>query len=228
MKKLESSIKNMAIVLTAIAVIAGGLLAYVNSATAPQIEKINAENLAAGIKKVIGNEKLTVTKVDTIYKEGAAEKTAKDIEFITYTAADETGAPIGVAISTSENGFGGALQVLAGFDNEGKVLGYTILASSETPGLGAKAGDWFQKGAKGDIIGKNPGKDIFEVSKDKAGGIDAITASTITSRAFLKAVKKAYDKHFGSGVNTTSGATKQADGSEAESAGTEQAELSND
>lgn len=208
MKKLKSSLSNMAIVLTVIAVIAGGLLAYVNDVTAPQIEKINAENLAAGIKKVIGNNNLVVSKTDTIYKEGA-EKIASNIQYIIYSTTDASGNSIGTAISTSENGFGGPLQVLVGFDKQGTILGYTILSQTETPGLGAKAGEWFQKGQKGDIIGKNPGTDVFQVSKDVAGGIDAITASTITSRAFLKAIKNAYDKYFGSGTDADSGATSQ-------------------
>ena len=56
MKKLSSSLTNMAIVLTVIAVVAGGILAYVNSVTAPQIEKINADNLANGIKEVMGDD----------------------------------------------------------------------------------------------------------------------------------------------------------------------------
>jgi len=70
------------------------------------------------------------------------------------------------------------------------------LSSAETPGLGAKANTWFQKGQKGDIVGKNPGTCNFTVSKD-GGEIDAITASTITSRAFLGAIKKAYDELYG-------------------------------
>ena len=41
MKKLESSLVNMAVVLTIIAIVAGGALAYVNNVTTPQIKKIN-------------------------------------------------------------------------------------------------------------------------------------------------------------------------------------------
>ena len=78
-----------------------------------------------------------------------------------------------------------------GFDNEGKILGYTILKSSETPGLGAKAGVWFQKNGKGNVIGMSPKDKPLTVTKD-GGDVDAITASTITSRAFLKAINQAY------------------------------------
>jgi electron transport complex protein RnfG len=56
-------------------------------------------------------------------------------------------------------------------------------------------------------VGKNPGKVNFTVSKD-GGDIDAITASTITSRAFLLAIKNAYDNVCVTDANT--GATTQA------------------
>lgn len=198
MKKLESSLTNMVIVLTLIAIIAGGALAYVNGITAPQIEEINKQNLADGIKKVMGSDNINV----------AEPTTAGD--FTCYSVSTTKGESLGVAITTSENAFGGPMKVLVGFDNTGTILGYTVLEHAETPGLGAKADTWFQKGGKGDIIGKNPGKDIFKVSKDQKGGIDAITASTITTRAFLLAIEKAYNEYFASGSDTVSGATTQA------------------
>ncbi|MBR6286540.1 MAG: FMN-binding protein [Bacteroidaceae bacterium] len=179
MKKLESSLLNMVVVLTIVTAIAGGLLAFVNNVTAPAIEAINNKKLQDGIKKVLvgetgGDIKLLAT--DNKSQEG----------FIIYLTDK------GTAIRGFVNGFGGPLEVLVGFDDDGNILGYEILHSAETPGLGVKASFWFQKGGKGDIIGKNPGKDNLTVSKD-GGDIDAITASTITSRAFLKAVTNAYD-----------------------------------
>lgn len=82
-------------------------------------------------------------------------------------------------------GFGGELKVLVGFDAEGKIIDYSLLSHVETPGLGSKAADWFKKGNKGDITGMNPGEAALTVSKD-GGKVDAITASTITSRAFFE------------------------------------------
>ena len=121
----------MAIVLTVIAVVAGGILAYVNSVTAPQIEKINADNLANGIKEVMGGGEVQVadpeTQTATI---GGKEKT-----FEVYAVSDASGKVLGNAVQTSENGFGGNLKVLVGFDPEGTILGYTILEHAETPGL---------------------------------------------------------------------------------------------
>ena len=78
---------------------------------------------------------------------------------------------------------------------------------AETPGLGAKADKWFQQGEKGDIIGKDP-KEPLTVSKD-GGQVDAITASTITSRAFLLAVNNAYSAYKATPVDAETGATNQ-------------------
>ena len=192
MKKLKSSLTNMLVVLTVITIVAAGVLASVNAVTAPQIKKINEENLAAGIKAVMGSDDIQVSdpwEVDA---------------FTAYDINDKQGNLLGKAVVTTENGFGGPLKVLVGFNTDGDILGYTVLEHAETPGLGAKAGEWFQD----KIIGMNPGTNNFTVSKD-GGEVDAITASTITSLAFLRAIQNAYDKII-AGQDVTSGATQQA------------------
>ena len=198
MKKLKSSLTNMLAVLTVITIVAAGVLASVNAVTAPQIEKINAENLAAGIKAVMGSDEIQVSEPWEV--DG----------FTAYNINGKDGNLLGKAVVTTENGFGGPLKVLVGFDTEGNILGYTVLEHQETPGLGAKAGEWFQD----KILGMNPGKNNFTVSKD-GGEVDAITASTITSRAFLRAIQNAYNKVI-AGQDATSGATQQAEKSEEE------------
>ncbi len=202
MKKLESSLKNMVIVLTVISVIAGGALAYINKVTAGPIEEINAKNLQDGIKKVILGGLEGDLKVEA----------PVEADGYTIYRTDK-----GTAVKSATNGFGGQLEVLVGFDWSGNILGYTILKTAETPGLGAKADLWFQKGGKGDIIGKNPGEKSLTVSKD-GGDVDAITASTITSRAFLNAVNNAYKAYAGNTADAVSGATTHSEKSAAEKA----------
>ena len=204
MKKLSSSLINMVVVLTLIALVAGGILAYVNYVTAPQIAKINEEKLNAGIKEVMGGGEIIISQTDTL----KSEINGKSKEFIVYNVQNTSKQVLGKAVQTSENGFGGNLKVLVGFDTKGTILGYTVLEHAETPGLGAKAGLWFQKDGKGNIIGKNPGECNFTVSKD-GGDIDAITASTITSRAFLLSIQNAYDEISKEQVDGKSGATEQ-------------------
>ena len=203
MKKLPSTLPNMLCVLTLISVIAAAALAYVNEITAGPIEENKARTLAEGINSVLGVSDAQVQETKTV-------QDANGNDVIIY-ATDK-----GVAVQAIDpNGFGGKLSVLVGFADEGSIKGYTVLEHAETPGLGAKAGLWFQKGEKGDIIGKNPGDAKYNnkgltVSKDD-GDVDAITASTITSRAFLRAVNVAFHAYAAGAANADaeSGASKQ-------------------
>ena len=203
MKKLESSLLNMVLVLTSVAVIMGGILAYVNHLTEGPISEQKAKVLADGIKSVMGVDEITVSKTDTVKQNIGG----KEFTYVIYQTQDAQKQDLGAAVESTTGGFGGDLKVLVGFDPEGKILGYTLLEHAETPGLGAKADKWFQKGEKGDIIGKSPAEPLT-VSKD-GGQVDAITASTITSRAFLLAVNNAYNAYKATPADAETGATKQ-------------------
>ena len=177
MKKLESTWYNMAIVLTVISVVAAAALAYVNEVTKGPIAEIQQKNEAQAIKTVLCDDNAVIT--DTIVN--------GDVTL--YLTAN------GAAVKTVDpknESFSGGLTIMVGLDKEFKVLGYTVLVSNETPGLGAKASEWFQEGGKGNIIGRVAGQ--FKTSKD-GGDVDAITASTITSRSFLRAVNNAYAEY---------------------------------
>ena len=201
----------MVLVLTLVAVIMGGVLALVNHVTEGPIAQVNKQKLDAGIKSVMCTEELSVA--DPV--EVKQNVDGKELTYLIYQAKDKDGNDLGAAVESTTMGFGGDLKVLVGFDTEGKVLGYTLLEHTETPGLGAKADKWFQKGQKGDIIGKDP-QEPLTVSKD-GGQVDAITASTITSRAFLKAVNLAYTAFKNTpAVDGTSGATEKAESETAE------------
>ena len=204
MKKLESSLTNMVLVLTLVAVIMGGVLAFVNHLTEGPINEQKEKALADGIKAVMVCDELTVSKTDEVKQN---DEKGKEVTYIVYQVKDAQGNDLGAAVQSTTMGFGGDLKVLVGFDPEGKILGYTLLEHAETPGLGAKADQWFQKGQKGDVIGKSPAEPLT-VSKD-GGQVDAITASTITSRAFLKAINNAYTAYKATPVDAESGATKQ-------------------
>lgn len=185
MKKLQSSLTNMVIVLTVVTVIAGTILAFVNEKTKTTIENRAQVALANGIKTVMGDDQLKVVATDTI-----------GTKYIVFTTQNSQGEYLGVAVQSEEIGFGGPLKILVGFNAQDAITGYTVLNHAETPGLGSKAGEWFQADGKGNIIGKVPSTPLV-VSKDEKGlnSVDAITASTITSRAFLKAVNSAYEAY---------------------------------
>ena len=195
----------MVLVLTGVAVIMGAILAWVNSVTSGPIAEQKEKTLAEGIKTVMGGSELTVAKTDTVRQNDAK---GKEMTFIIYQTKDTAGQDLGAAVQSSTMGFGGELKVLVGFDPDGKVLGYTLLEHAETPGLGAKADKWFQADGKGCIIGRDPAEQLT-VSKD-GGQVDAITAATITSRAFLLAVNNAYNAYKATPVtDAASGASKQ-------------------
>ena len=201
MKKLDSSLTNMLLVLTGITAICVALLAYVNELTKEPIAAANAKTLSDAVQAVVPG----------FDNDPIAEKKMQEVNGVEYAVypASKGGEFIGAAVEASSMGFGGELKILVGFDAEGKINDYSLLSHAETPGLGSKAADWFKKGQKGDIIGMNPGENALTVSKD-GGQVDAITASTITSRAFLSAVNAAYAAYAGQNVaDGATGATAQ-------------------
>ena len=114
---------------------------------------------------------------------------------------------VGVAVeSSTKKGFGGEIKVVVGFDPDGKLINYSVQKHSETPGLGSKMQDWFRTDKnKQSVIGRTLTEDGLKVSKD-GGDVDAITAATISSRAFLDAINRAYSAY--KSVDEASGATE--------------------
>ena len=199
----------MLLVLTGVTAISVALLAYVNELTKETIAQAKAKTLSDADRAVVPG----------FDNNPNAEKKTQEVNGVEYSVypATKEGKFIGAAVEAAAMGCGGELKVLVGFDAEGKIIDYSLLSHVETPGLGSKAADWFKKGAKGDITGKNPGEAALTVSKD-GGQIDAITASTITSRAFLLAVNNAYAAYKNQYVDGASGATTQTEEADAETA----------
>ena len=115
----------------------------------------------------------------------------------------------GAVESNTLKGFGGQIKVIVGFDMKGTILNYSVLEHAETPGLGAKMQEWFRmdKGQQS-ILGRAVPADGLKVVKD-GGDVDAITAATISSRAFLNAVNRAYSAF--AGVDGLTSATPSSD-----------------
>ena len=208
----------MLLVLTGVTAISVALLAYVNELTKGPIAEANAKTLNKALKQVLPEfTNNPLGESDTIFSEKDGKKV---VDFIVYPAkkGEEW---VGSAVESKAMGFGGELKVLVGFDAKGKIYNYSLLAHTETPGLGSKADKWFgaydaTKGEKAvthemskkSIIGMSPGEGELKVSKD-GGQVDAITASTITSRAFLNAINKAYEAYKTGEVDTVSGASQK-------------------
>lgn len=188
MAAIQSSFKNMVLTLLAVTLISGAILGFVQNLTKDAIEaaKVKAQNEA--IKAILPE----FTELGAAYKAAPAGTTDS---LTLYPAYDASHALVGVAVKTfTKNGFGGLIDVMVGFKPDGEITGYQVLEHKETPGLGSKMQAWFSDSEKPNqnIIGKNPATTDLHVSKD-GGAVDAITASTITSRAFLESVRRAYD-----------------------------------
>ncbi len=204
MAKLESSFKNMLLVLTGIALFAAVTLAAVYNLTQEPIEQAKTAKQENAIKEVLPPfEKLDEPEIVNLPDKG---------DFIIYKAYDSNNKFVGAAVeSFSNNGFSGEIKIMVGFDTDGNIVDYSVLEQKETPGLGTKMADWFKTDKGGqNIKGKNPAVNNLKVTKE-GGEVDAITAATISSRAFLEAVQNAYAAYANNpdaGADASSGATQ--------------------
>ena len=200
----------MLLVLTGVTALAVALLAYFNQITKEPIAKANMQILNEALMNVVPEfDNNPVEESDTIF---STQGNTQVVDFIIYPAKKE-GKWIGSAVQSASLGFGGEIKILVGFDENGKIYNYYLLSHAETPGLGSKADIWFKEGEPGNIIGKSPGDKPLAVDKD-GGEVNSITASTITTRAFLNAVNNAYQAYLGGDVEGTTGATSSVTESE--------------
>ena len=194
MQKLESSFKNMVLSLVIISVVAAGALAGVYILTLANIEAQKKAKQEAAILAVL--------------PEGVEIAQAEQVNGLLVYKAHRNGEFVGAAVQTEEEGFSGPQRIMVGFDAEGNILNYVVLEQTETPGLGSHIEHWFKNADKPgqNIVGRQAtGK--FVVSKD-GGDVDAITAATISSRAFLKAINKAYAAFKNGEVEAHTGASQ--------------------
>ena len=169
---VKSSFVNMTVCLLAICLVCSGLLAAVYALTAEPIAAAAAAKNEAAIKEVLPETAVKIEEERTVEFEGAS--------YAYNLAYDELGNVVGCAINVAPVGFGGPIAIKVGFDVNGVIWNTKVLSQAETPGLGAKCvepafADQFRQ--------FNPAEKKLAVKKD-GGDVDAITASTITSRAY--------------------------------------------
>ena len=180
--KKQPGMATLVIVLACICLVSAAVLGLVNKVTVGPIQ--------ANTEKTVQESLRTVMPIDGDYEDVtdqySGDPVTVDVTGVSvpvkavYKAAEE-----GYVVETmSPNGFGGALDMMAGVDNEGNVTGIAIISHAETSGLGSKSTDpeWQAqfKGVNGTI----------GVTKD-GYQINAITGSTITSRAVCDGVNAA-------------------------------------
>ena len=176
---VQSSFKNMALCLLAICLVCSALLAGVYALTAEPIAAAAAKKNESAIKEVLPESAVAIEEERTIEVDG---------QTYTYNLAyDQQGNTVGCAINVSPLGFGGPILIKVGLDASGVIWNTKVLSQAETPGLGAKC----TEAAFADQFRQfNPSEKKLGVKKD-GGDVDAITASTITSRAYTNGLATA-------------------------------------
>ena len=169
---VKSSFKNMSLCLLAICLECSALLAGVYALPAEPIAAASAAKNEAAIKDVLPETAVTIEEERTVDFEGAS--------YAYNLAYDEKGDVVGCAINVYPVGFGGPIAIKVGFDRNGVICNTKVLSQAETPGLGAKC---VEPSFSDQFKGWDPAQKNLAVKKD-GGDVDAITASTITSRAY--------------------------------------------
>ena len=203
---MKSSLKNMVLVLFCITLIAGACVGLVNMITEEPI----AESKAAAKQKALSE---VLSEADE-FKHNLTEK-VDGLDIVAYTALKGQDT-VGYAIETAtKKGFSGEIKMMVGFDTHGRIMNVKVLEHSETPGLGSKMTiqDNIKKNPLLGLNGKEASRTDLRVEKD-GGDVDALTAATISSRAYLDAVARAYSVFkFVAGwsdkIEATTGATQK-------------------
>ena len=169
---VKSSFKNMSLCLLAICLACSALLAGVYALTAEPIAAAAAAKNEAAIKEVLPETAVTIEEERTVDFEGAS--------YAYNLAYDEKGDVVGCAINVAPVGFGGPIAIKVGFDRNGVICNTKVLSQAETPGLGAKC---VEPSFSDQFKNWDQSQKKLSVKKD-GGDVDAITASTITSRSY--------------------------------------------
>ncbi len=189
---MKSTLKNMIASLLGITMIASAGVGVVYQVTAEPIAQAAIAATNAALAEVL--PKFDDTTLTTL--------TIDEMSIDVYTAKNG-GKEVGYAVkSMTKNGFNGVIELMVGLTTEGKVVNVSVLKHAETPGLGTKMMDDGNP-LLGGIQGKKLSKVNLKVSKD-GGDVDALTAATITSRAYLDAIQraqKAYEQTNGGAAN---------------------------
>ena len=203
-QKIESSLKNMVISLLVITLVAGLSLGFVQQVTKDPIANSKQQKEIEAISAVVpefNNNPLEQPIPAIIYIDEVNSP-------VVYTAKKDS-VVVGYAVLATSSGFGGDVRVMVGFTPDGKIYNTSVVSHQETPGLGDKM---TTEKFRAQFLGFDCKTQKARVKKD-GGDIDALTAATISSRAFCAAINKAYRAFCyvtkdESGLDAESGATK--------------------
>lgn len=202
---MESTLKNMTAVLFGITLVASAGVGVVNRITEEPIAKAKEAATIAALNEVLPAFDATTTEALTIDE--------LPITVYTATKGDEVA---GYAVeSMTKKGFGGIVRLMVGFTPAGEVINVNVLEQSETPGLGTKMtdeGNPLLTSVKGQQLADKQLVDGKLAVKKDGGDVDALTAATISSRAYVDAVNRAWTAYKNvSAADTATDATAAAE-----------------
>ncbi|MBI5008438.1 MAG: RnfABCDGE type electron transport complex subunit G [Bacteroidia bacterium] len=181
MAKTESTFRNMVLSLSLISLVAAACLGFVYEFTKEPIEISNLNKKVEAIKQVV--PEFNNNPYGEMFRLPTGEGDSLDI-----FPAKKDNVIVGYAVTTyTKKGFSGNITLMAGFKPDGTIVNITVLEHKETPGLGTKMAE---PKFKDQFMDKNPAEFSLRVKKD-GGPVDAITAATISSRAFCDALQRA-------------------------------------
>lgn len=187
MAKKESTFVNMVFVLFIVSFVSSAALGIVYELTKEPIRMVDINKKNNAIQSVV--PEFDNTPSNEFYR------VPSDGDSLTFYPAFKNGQLVGTAVETyTKKGFSGLIRLMVGFAPDGTILNISVLEHKETPGLGDKI-DKSKSGFSLQFEGKNPANFKLSVKKDK-GDVDAITASTISSRAFCDAIQRAYKAYM--------------------------------
>lgn len=195
MKKKSGVLKNT-IVMLAVTFVAVLALAVVNQVTRGPIEQaeINARAEvykvvyadAAGFAEIENSDALLDNSQAALEKEGFKGCTVNDALAVTGNGGEIEGY---VIAATSPQGYGGDVQVAVGITKDGVIKGVSVVANSETAGIGSKC-------TEPEFTNRfaNKKAEILEYTKSGATAdnqIDAMSGATVSTNAVTEAVNTA-------------------------------------
>ncbi|MBR4786374.1 MAG: RnfABCDGE type electron transport complex subunit G [Bacteroidales bacterium] len=180
----KESLLRLVVVLTAIALVAGLALTGVYALTKDPIETAQAAKKQEALNKVLPGFKGEIRDITVQDNDGE--------DILVHLAVNPDGSLFGAGVETyTKKAFAGRFDLMVGFDMTGTILNTEVIKAGETPGLGDKINK-----DKSDFAlqfsNRNP-QDFKLIVKKDGGDVDAITAATISSRAYCDAVQRAYD-----------------------------------
>ncbi len=179
---MENTLKNMVLSLLGVTLVCSASVAVVQGVTLEPIAKAQEAATKRALAEVLPefDESSVKTK----------EMNGRSVDVYTAKSGGEV---VGYAVKSFTNmGYSGEIVVMVGIAPDGELLNASVLKHSETPGLGSeltKPNNVVLESLKGRQLTSD---DNLMVEKD-GGDVDALSGATISSRAYIDAIERAYD-----------------------------------